>query len=288
VRPAANCILWYCVPPSFSSMRELSSPSDLVAPFYKGLLHLKDHNSLAVLTKRDPVTNTPISNETYVELLDRWRIKSPVLIQNVVRASIAVLLANTLQRRGGTPQLISVEGCLQEIGGRTMGGAGIVESIWCHVVPEELMRGLLPPIVENVSDCTVAEARTLLSHVRETQSRLHAITHDYHVARVARTLREEAGSSDAIRVYTPEAIAGAANIRQPAEQFIADIVRVGAIPKATLRKERLLEAFIYWPLHVVSRGVEHATGGYVTVEEWIARRLRTRCPNHLPYNSQRE
>ena len=54
---------------------------------------------------------------------------------------------------------------------------------------------------------------------------------------------------------------------------------------ATLQKERLLEAFAYGPLHVVSRSFERATGGHIKIEEWIAKRLRTRYPEHLGYDN---
>lgn len=264
----------------------LSLPSDLIAPFYKGLVHLPDRESLALITKRDPVANTVLSNDAYLHMIGRWLMRSPELIQNVVRAGVASLLAVQLRQQGATPRLVSVDGCSQVVGGRAMGGAQIVENIWRQVIPRELMVAAPSPLIENVSDCTVAEARTIVKHARKTHSRIHAITHDYHMHRVRRTLHEAAGSSDGIRVYTPEDIVQVANTEHPEARLIVDLVRVGTIAEGTVRRERLLETFAYGPLHLISRSIDCASRGRISIEEWIAHKLRTPYRRQPVYNNR--
>ncbi len=247
---------------------------NLVAPFYKGIVHVESQGSLALITKRDPITGNDISDERYVELVREASVEATELVQDIARASAAALLAANQKQQGIASRLIAVEGCSQIVGGKSMTGADIMESIWSRVVPQEIMSALYLPIIEHISDCTVREARAILAHLPEGGT-VHCITHGYHQARVQKMLREEAGDGQRIHdVLTPEQIIERVGFAQPFYRFIADVVSAGAPTAETVRAEHKKEVLIYAPLHMVSRFGEKITFGTFNLEMFLAKKMR--------------
>jgi hypothetical protein len=246
----------------------------LIAPFYKGLVKLDTPDSLALITKRNSATGVEISDEQYLALVRASVRQATELTQDIARAAAGALFA-AYQQRGGTPScLVTVEGCPQSVGGQSMTGASIMESIWHHVVPPEVMSALPAPIVEHVSDCTVREARAVLAHVGPGET-VHGITHEYHAKRVGKILREEANIHHVVGdVFTPEQVIERMADTQPSSRFIADLVQAGAPSDETVKAERKKEAFIYGPLHKVSRMGEKITFGAFNLELFLAKKMR--------------
>lgn len=246
----------------------------LVAPFYKGLVHLESKESIALITKRDPVTGNEISDERYIQIVREATTRATELVQDIARASAAALLAAHQKQEGVPSRLITVEGCPQIVGGQPMVGADIMESIWSHVVPREVMSVLPSPIIERTSDCTVREVRTILSHLQGGGT-VQGVTHEYHQPRVEKILREEAAHIDQIPdVLTPEQIIKSIGNDQPSHRFIAALVNAGAPSSETVTGEHVKEKLIYEPLHIISRLGEKLTNGTFNLEMFMAKIMR--------------
>jgi|GEM_PF-5897817 len=247
---------------------------NLVAPFYKGLVRLESQDSMALITKRDPITGDDISDERYVQLVGGATKDATELVQNISRAATAALFAAHQKQNGIASRLITVEGCPQIVGGQPMMGADIMESVWSRIVPQEIISALPFPIIERISDCTVREARAILAQIRDGGT-VQGITHDYHQGRVQKILREEAGGDQEIPdVLTPEQIIELVGGEQPSYRFIADLVKAGAPTSETVQGERKKEKLIYVPLHAISRLGEKLSFGKFNLEMLLAKKMR--------------
>lgn len=248
----------------------------LVAPFYKGLVNDSDPASLALITKKDPTTGADIPDDAYIKLVEKHKAMAPELVQDVARVSAAAVLALRNPRGADVhPRPIFVEGCPQTVGGKTMYGGEIMQSIWENVVPSALKEANQnsTPIVKSVSDCTVREVREILAEL-ESNGVLYGVTHEYHRERVETILGEEAEPAQVVQVYSPSwATADIPGTYGPM-RFVKDVVAAGMPTPQTLRKENRNEAFIYKPLHRVSRTVEWLTNGKFNLEMHLAERMR--------------
>lgn len=248
-------------------------PRILCAPLYKGLVHADDRESIALVTRRNTATGEEIPLEQYIELVADAREEHPELVQDVVRATTAALLAQSHRMQSRQPLLASVEGCEQTVGGVRMTGGAIMESIWRNVVPPALMQEL-PLYIDHVSRCTIEEIRVLLAIPGIEEIR--GITHAYHEKRTARMMREEAGDHLALGVSTPEEIVAYHSMRNPHTNFVRDLVAAGGPTEAFNKKEQTMEA-AYAPLHACSRIGEKLTFGAFNLEIALADRIRKRA-----------
>jgi len=254
------------------------SQREFVAPFFKGLIDNKDRMAWSVMMKRDCTTGQPIEDQAYLELVEACKGMVPELIQNVARAASGALLAQNKRDANETRRLISIEGCMQRVGDEMLTGSQVMQKIWENVVPDEIMRDVPPPIVENISYCTVAEVRGILKYIGDSGI-LHAVTHSYHKPRVEDVFREEMNTKPGghcIAVWTPEDVVQLSDIRHPYEHFVRDLVMRSMPPNHEVKREMRLEKWMYRPLHTLSRVGEVLTRGRFNLEQRLASRLRLR------------
>lgn len=255
-------------------IEDVSKDNVLVAPLYKGLVNTTNPDHVALFKGVDPSTGEKMEREAYLRMLSDNRGTAPELTQDIARAASAALLASDHKRKGENARLISVEGCLQQIGDRKLYGAEIMEGIWRNVVPKEVMRDLGALQISTVSACTIREVKTILEELdRLGGGRVIGITHDYHRPRVNTMFEEEVDGNQTADVFTPEEAVGRLRIDQPYEQFVVDMVKAGAPLPEIVAKERKMEK-IYGPLHWISRHLEQLTGEKFNLEEWLANRAR--------------
>ena len=147
-----------------------------------------------------------------------------------------------------------------------------MEQIWKNVATDILAVDMPPPIIEQVSCCTVQEVRRILSHAAQCDAVL-AITDAYHAERTRRIFHEEAKNVE-YRVQTPQevldyykSIAG-----HHADSFLkSDVIEAGGptqlFSEPEIKKERWRSR-----LHNVSHFLEQIIGK--NLEIWLAERMR--------------
>jgi hypothetical protein len=201
-------------------------------------------------------------------------------MQNVVRAASAALLSHASEygngARKGPAHLIAVEGCRHVVGGKSMSGGEIMNSIWQSVMPHDLMASIPAPIIKHESLCTVQEVRAILKEL-DADGQVDAITHDYHLARTEQIFNEEKSQSQTVQMYYPSAANGAGSRLDPSHTFIVSLVNSGGGEEEDIsQQEQWGEKWAQGPLHAISRVIERRTRGRVNVEVALAKILRKR------------
>jgi hypothetical protein len=246
---------------------------------FKGVIHTDDPTALELITRKNRVTGTEMAPEQYIKLVSHGWLHQPLVVQNVVRGMTAALLCHTNEHYSekGRMQLIAVEGCRHVVGGKPMSGGQIMESIWAHAMPPDVMDQIASPIIEHTSRCSVQEIRAVLRHL-DADGCLDAITHAYHVPRTQQILDEEKLPSQTVEAYDPLRAVASGRFFHPSHRFIADIYHAWEVHRPHVleshAREEKGEAQIQLPLHTVSRRVERLTGGILNIETLMARVLR--------------
>lgn len=254
-------------------------------PLYKGLVHAPDARGVALLTREDPTTHTPMEPDRYLALVRESAGIYPELVQDIARATAAAVMARIAREEWHEDAvLVTVEGCSQRVGDRVLTGAAITQAIWRNVVPRALIAGI-PMRIAHRSRCTVEEIRAVLALEPELRQ-VYGVTHDYHRARTRRMLHEEGVSYR--HVYTPEdVVRDHMRTTYPPSLFARDLLNAASMPEAVLARERRNE-HVYTCLHAVSRLGEQVTRGRWNLEVTLAHALRRNghvsmpCPPGTP------
>lgn len=287
------------VPPRYESV---------IAAMFKGMVQSEDRNAMALSTGINPDTGQKIPEGAYLTQFQVYKHRFPELAQNIARWTGAKLLALFQLQEGKSPCLIGGDGCDHQVNYLHVSGGQLMKHINEHILPR--CNHFLPNhIFQEISDCTVREARVILSHTADPGS-VQAVTHGYHAPRARRIFNEERLLSQHVEVLTLGDIEERVKRAQPYEQFLYDLVKaaaegegldenehgelfrqwqkdlssemefaqhlvaVGEMSETYVRGEQRRERYLYKPLHRVSQWGEWLTRRAFNFEEYIAGKLR--------------
>jgi hypothetical protein len=246
--------------------------SYISAPLFKGIIKSPDNDASIIANGgQDAKTGLRMSQHEYVQFLFRERDRYPQLIQNVARAAASAILAHSSKDQGES-RLIAVEGCEHVVGNRVFKGGELMEHLWHNVVPKEIMDELPDPEIRSVSTCTVEEVREVLSMRKDLPGQLRFVTHDYHVPRTKKILKEEkAGGAE---VFTPIQTFSQGYMHKSHGDFLKDVIRASEPSPKTVKDEEWKEQWFSGPLHWASHLIEDRIFEDLNIEILIAHAMR--------------
>ncbi len=234
--------------------------SRIYAPMFKGIVEAPTPEGAMLLSGKNDAGD-PLSGEEYIRLVRQQNTPkgSPQLVQDIARATGAAILAHNVFKQDVDPRLISVEGCAHRVGSEVLSGSEIMGRIWQNIVPGEVMAGLRPPELFDISTCTVEEVRAILALRSNATEAIVPVTDRYHRARVEQTFREE-GKNVPLAVFTPAEAAHQADVTRVMKDFLRELMLAAAPSEKFESTEWWAETLLNGPLHAVSRTTENWTG----------------------------